>query len=94
MSGTTLSGLLMEAARADDEFRRSREPVVEAEASSFFDLHAMFAGARPPAGFAGEKTQVMSRQVPCPGCGQTVDGLRIACQRCGATLRPPPPGPR
>ena len=89
----TLGGLLMEAARVDDEFRRSRAPVVEAEASSFFGLEGLFAfGAQAP-GFAGEKTQVLSRQGPCPACGQVIDRLGLACPRCGVALRPPAPGP-
>lgn len=87
MEGTTLSGLLLEFARADDEFRRSRQRVVEEEASSFFDLNAVFAQAKPPAGFGGEKTQVLARQVPCPSCNELVDGMLVACQRCGAPLR-------
>jgi hypothetical protein len=80
----TLSSLIMDAARTDDEFRRSRERQVEADAQAFFDLKGVFAagdGARH-----GERTRIMSREKPCHACRAVVDHLARTCAKCGAQL--------
>jgi pSer/pThr/pTyr-binding forkhead associated (FHA) protein len=81
---TTLSSLVMEAARMDDEFRRSRERHVDSEVKSFFDLHELLP---PLPGDDAEKTRVVSRLRVCASCKQKVDGLRETCERCGAPFR-------
>jgi pSer/pThr/pTyr-binding forkhead associated (FHA) protein len=86
--GTTFSALIMEAARADDEHRRSRAHHVESEAQAFFSLDDLQA---PASEEKLEKTSVLSRHRRCPHCRQMVDAILERCQKCGASFIAKPP---
>jgi hypothetical protein len=86
--GTSFSALIMEAARADDEHRRSRAHHVESEAQAFFSLDDLH---KPTSEDALEKTSVLSRHRRCPHCRQMVDAILERCQKCGASFVARPP---
>jgi hypothetical protein len=86
MSGT-LSRVILEAARTDDERRRARERQVDADAQAFFDLNAVFVAGEVP--HTGEGTRILSREKPCRWCGAVVDHLARTCAACGAALHAP-----
>lgn len=83
----TLASVMMDAARTDDEFRRSRERQVDADAQAFFDLKAVFGSDEGAP--AGERTRVISREKPCRVCGAVVDHLAKNCAKCRALLHRP-----
>lgn len=89
MSGT-LSRVILEAARTDDERRRARERQVDADAQAFFDLNAVFAASDVP--HTGERTRILSREKPCRSCAAVVDHLARTCSACGAQLHGRPRG--
>jgi pSer/pThr/pTyr-binding forkhead associated (FHA) protein len=84
---STLSQLIVELARKEDEARRSQDRKVAAEAQTFFgDLSALLQTDDGSDFGGGGQTAVFQRTTTCPTCG-TRGPLSRACPGCGAPRR-------